>query len=82
MHYFDSQVNARLSLELAINERKAMTNEDLQQFGTAIAGVLPTTLEPGDTDKHGNQYADIDAYDTELANQADTAMVQLEGKPF
>lgn len=54
-----------------------MSNEDLQAFGLA----LTTTLEPGDTDKNGNQYSDIKAYNAEIDRQNDKAIVTKES-PF
>lgn len=55
-----------------------MNNDDLQAFGLA----LTTTLEPGDTDKHGNQYSDIEAYNVEMDKQNDSAVIDLSDRPF
>ena len=57
-------------------------NELTKQFGAAV--MLP--LEPGDTDKNGNQYADHEAYEVEMQRQNDVATANLKKlnaeKPF
>ena len=49
-----------------------MNNDSLKAFGEAML-----TLEPGDTDQHGNEYSDIAAYNVEINKQADSASVNL-----
>lgn len=56
-----------------------MDNDSIRAFGEHL---LSTTLEPGDTDQNGNQYADIDAYNVEMDRQANTATVSKEDAPF